>query len=207
MIDNYDSFTFNLVQYMRELGAEVLTHRNDAITIDQARALAPTHVMISPGPGRPQDAGVTMAFVEAFAGEVPMLGVCLGFQAIAAVWGAPIRHAACLMHGKPSDIEHDERGVYAGVPQRSPVGRYHSLGVHEAELHEDLIPTSREVGGGELMGFRHHTLPIEGVQFHPESVLTPWGGRMVANFLGITDRDVRPPYPTRVYAPTAKAQP
>lgn len=206
MIDNYDSFTFNLVQYMRELGAEVLTFRNDAITVDAARALGPTHLMISPGPGRPQDAGVTMACVEAFAGEVPVLGVCLGFQAIAAVWGSPIRHAACLMHGKPSDIEHDEKGVYAGVPQRTPVGRYHSLGVHEQELHGDFVATSREVDGGELMGLRHRTLPIEGVQFHPESVLTPWGGRMVANFLGVSHREVKPPYPTRVYVPTAEGE-
>ncbi len=207
MIDNYDSFTFNLVQYMRELGAEVLTHRNDALTIETARALQPTHLVISPGPGRPQEAGMTMAMVEAFAGEIPMLGVCLGFQAIAAVWGAPIHHAACLMHGKPSDIEHDGLGVYAGVPQRTPVGRYHSLGVRGGELHADLVPTSRDVEGGELMGLRHRTLPIEAVQFHPESVLTPWGGRMVANFLGVADRNIRPPYPTRVYVPTAEAAP
>ncbi|OAB59797.1 hypothetical protein AY599_08845 [Leptolyngbya valderiana BDU 20041] len=207
MIDNYDSFTFNLVQYMRELGAEVLTHRNDAITVDEARSLHPTHMMISPGPGRPEGAGVTMAMIEAFAETVPILGVCLGFQAIAAVWGAPIRHAACLMHGKPSDIEHDGHGVYAGVPERTPVGRYHSLGVHEQDLHADLIPTSRDVDGGELMGLRHRSLPIEAVQFHPESVLTPWGGRMVANFLGVHDREVRPPYPTRVYAPTAEVRP
>lgn len=207
MIDNYDSFTFNLVQYMRELGAEVLTYRNDALAVDQARSLEPTHLMISPGPGRPQDAGMTMPMIEAFAEDLPILGVCLGFQAIAAVWGAPIHHAACLMHGKPSDIEHDDKGVYAGVPQRTAVGRYHSLGVHESELHADLVPTSRDVDGGELMGLRHRTLPIEAVQFHPESVLTPWGGRMVANFLGITDRDVKPPYPARVYVPTAEAGP
>ena len=206
MIDNYDSFTFNLVQYMRELGAEVLTHRNDALSVDEAKSLDATHLVISPGPGRPQDAGTTMAMIEAFAGEVPMLGVCLGFQGIAAVWGMQIHHAALLMHGKPSDIEHDERGVYQGVPQYTAVGRYHSLGVHEDELHDDFVVTARDTDGGELMGFRHRTLPIEGVQFHPESVLTPWGGRMMANFLGVRGRDIRPPHPTRVYAPTMEAR-
>lgn len=204
MIDNYDSFTFNLVQYMRELGAEVLTHRNDVISVDEALSLSPTHLMVSPGPGRPDDAGITMPMIEAFADELPILGVCLGFQAIAAVWGSPIRHATCLMHGKPSDIEHDEKGVYGGVPQRTPVGRYHSLGVHEHEVHADFVATSRDVDGGELMGIRHRSLPIEGVQFHPESVLTPWGGTMVANFLGIHDRQIKPPYPARMYAPTAE---
>lgn len=207
MIDNYDSFTFNLVQYMRELGAQVLTYRNDALTLEHARSLEPTHLVISPGPGRPQGAGMTMALIEALAGRVPMLGVCLGFQAIAAVWGSPIHHAACLMHGKPSDIEHDGLGVYAGVPQRTPVGRYHSLGVREGELHDDFLATAREMDNGELMGLRHRAMPIEAVQFHPESVLTPWGGRMVANFLGISDRVVRPPYPARVFVPTAEVSP
>ena len=206
MIDNYDSFTFNLVQYMRELEAEVLTYRNDALTVDQAKSLGATHMVISPGPGRPQDAGQTMAMIESLAGEMPMLGVCLGFQGIAAVWGSPIRHAALLMHGKPSDIEHDERGVFEGVPQHAAVGRYHSLGVHEGELHADFVVSARDTDGGELMAFRHRTLPIEAVQFHPESVLTPWGGRMMANFLGVRDREVKPPYPTRVYAPTVEAR-
>lgn len=205
MIDNYDSFTFNLVQYMRELGAVVLTHRNDTLRLDDARAIEPSHMVISPGPGRPQDAGKSMELIEAFAGKLPILGVCLGFQAIAAVWGSPIRHARHLMHGKPSDIEHDGLGIYRGVPQHTAVGRYHSLGVHEHELHADLLPTARDMDGGELMGFRHRSLPIEGVQFHPESVLTPWGGRMVANFLGVGHRNVRPPYPARVYAPTVEA--
>ena len=196
MIDNYDSFTFNLVQYMRELGAQVLTHRNDALDIDDAVALEPTHLVVSPGPGRPENAGSTLAMIDAFADRVPILGVCLGFQAIAAVWGTPPRHAASLMHGKPSEIEHDGRGVYAGVDQHTTVGRYHSLGVHEAELHADFIVTSRDTDGGELMGFRHRSLPIEGVQFHPESVLTPTGGRMMANFLGVTDREIQPSQPT-----------
>lgn len=206
MIDNYDSFTFNLVQYMRELGAQVLTYRNDALSVEQARSLGATHLVISPGPGRPQDAGTTMAMIEAFASELPMLGVCLGFQGIAAVWGSPIRHAACLMHGKPSDIEHDEKGVFEGVPQRTAVGRYHSLGVHEGELHADFVATARDVDGGELMAFRHRSLQIEAVQFHPESVLTPWGGRMMANFLGVRGQEIRPPYPTRVYVPTVETR-
>ena len=196
MIDNYDSFTFNLVQYMRELGAEVLTHRNDALTVDGAVVLEPTHLVVSPGPGRPENAGSTMAMIENFAERVPILGVCLGFQAIAAVWGTPTRHAACLMHGKPSDVEHDGKGVYHGIDQHTTVGRYHSIGVHEAELHADFAVTARDTDGGELMGFRHRSLPIEGVQFHPESVLTPMGGRMMANFLGVTDREIQPPQPT-----------
>jgi len=206
MIDNYDSFTFNLVQYMRELGAEVLTYRNDALQVEQARSLEATHVVISPGPGRPQAAGMTMQMIEAFAGELPMLGVCLGFQGIAAAWGSPVRHAALLMHGKPSDIEHDERGVFEGVPQHTPVGRYHSLGVHESELHAEFTVTARDTDGDELMAFRHRTLPIEAVQFHPESVLTPWGGRMMANFLGVRGRDIKPPCPMRAHVQAAETR-
>ncbi|NRA58861.1 MAG: gamma-glutamyl-gamma-aminobutyrate hydrolase family protein, partial [Phycisphaerales bacterium] len=156
----------------------------------------PDRILISPGPGTPDDSGVSMAIIERFTGEVPILGVCLGFQAIAAVWGTPTRHAACLMHGKPSDVEHDGKGVYHGIDQHTTVGRYHSLGVHEAELHADFAVTARATDGGELMGFRHRSLPIEGVQFHPESVLTPMGGRMMANFLGVTDREIQPPQPT-----------
>ncbi len=194
MIDNYDSFTFNLVQYMRELGAEVLTYRNDALSVDEAVALEATHLVISPGPGRPEGAGSTMAMIEAFTERMPVLGVCLGFQAIAAVWGAPTRHAACLMHGKPSEIEHDGLGLYEGVDQHTTVGRYHSLGVHEAELHDDFNVTARDADGGELMGFRHRSLPIEAVQFHPESVLTPMGGHMMANFLGVPERSIEPPH-------------
>ena len=205
MIDNYDSFTFNLVQYLREMGAEVMTHRNDALSIEDARSLEPTHLVISPGPGRPQSAGSTMAMIEAFAGELPMLGVCLGFQGIAAAWGAPIHHAARLMHGKPSDIEHDERGIFEGVSQHTAVGRYHSLGVHEGELHQDFIVTARETEGGELMAFRHRTLPIEAVQFHPESVLTPCGMQMMANFLGVRQDDHRSSRTADARVPSSEA--
>ncbi|MGP1345778.1 MAG: anthranilate synthase component II [Phycisphaerales bacterium] len=186
MIDNYDSFTFNLVQYMQTLGAEVLTHRNDGLSAEEAEGLGATHVVVSPGPGRPEDAGRSMELLSHFIGRVPVLGVCLGHQAIAALYGAPVRHARRLMHGKSSMIEHDGRGVYAGLSNPCEVGRYHSLAVLEEDLHADFEVSARVVGDGELMGFRHRTLPVEGVQFHPESVLTPEGFSMMANFLGVT---------------------
>lgn len=185
MIDNYDSFTFNLVQYMQTLGADVLTHRNDALSIEQGEALAPTHLVISPGPGRPEDAGQTMRFIEHFIDKLPILGVCLGHQAIAAVFGSPIIHARCLMHGKASIITHDNQGLFNGLPNPCAVGRYHSLAVLESDLHADFIPTARTIDDGELMAFRHRSLPVEAVQFHPESVLTPEGFRMMANFLRV----------------------
>ena len=182
MIDNYDSFTFNLVQMMRETGAELIVVRNDELTVEQCTALAPTHVVVSPGPGHPRNAGQSMATIDAFAGKAPILGVCLGHQAICEHFGAPVRHAKRLMHGKPSRIVHDGEGVYAGLPSDIEVGRYHSLAAFEDELPATLVVTSRS-DDGELMGVRHATLPIEGVQFHPESVLTPMGKRMLENFL------------------------
>lgn len=186
MIDNYDSFTFNLVQYMQSMGAEVLTYRNDALTPAAALDLRPTHLVISPGPGRPEDAGQMTRITEHCLDKLPVLGVCLGHQAIAQIMGATIRHAACLMHGKASVITHDGQGVYRGIPSPCEVGRYHSLSARADELHRDLIPTAVSTDDGELMGFRHRTLPVEGVQFHPESVLTPQGYLMIANFLGVT---------------------
>lgn len=192
MIDNYDSFTFNLVQYLQTLGAEVLTHRNDALTPEQAEDLDPTHFVISPGPGRPEDAGRSMQLLEHFIGKLPVLGVCLGHQAIAALYGAPVRHARCLMHGKSSIIQHDNQSIYADLPNPCEVGRYHSLAILEEDLHADFIPTARTIPGSddtndgpELMGFRHRTHPVEAAQFHPESVLTPQGYHMMANFLHI----------------------
>ncbi len=185
MVDNYDSFTYNLVQLLRALGAAVSVFRNDEITVQQARAHAPTHVVISPGPGGPREAGVSMAMIEGMAGHAVVLGVCLGHQAMAEVFGGRVAHAKCLMHGKSSMITHDGRGVFAGAPSPLQVGRYHSLALiapDEAGVPRDLIVTARS-DDGEVMGLRHRTLAIEGVQFHPESVLTPMGPSLIANFL------------------------
>ena len=182
MIDNYDSFTYNLVQAFMVLGAEVLVHRNDAITVEQARALQPTHLCISPGPGTPDDAGVSMQMIRAFAGEVPVLGVCLGHQSIVEVFGGRVVRAARLMHGKTSPVNHDGRGVFAGAPQPLQVGRYHSLIAEPGSLPTVLEVTAR-TAEGEIMGVRHRDLAVEGVQFHPESVLTPDGDLLMGNFL------------------------
>jgi anthranilate synthase/aminodeoxychorismate synthase-like glutamine amidotransferase len=182
LIDNYDSFTYNLVQAFMVLGAEVSVHRNDALTVDAARALRPTHLCISPGPGTPQQAGVSIAMIRAFAGEIPVLGVCLGHQSIAEAFGGRVVRAPRLMHGKTSIIEHDARGVFAGVPNPCEVGRYHSLVAERESLPPELEVTAR-TAEGEIMGLRHATLNIEGVQFHPESVLTPLGPAMMKNFL------------------------
>lgn len=182
LIDNYDSFTYNLVQAFLVLGADVLVHRNDAITVEEARALAPTHLCISPGPGTPRDAGVSMDMIRAFAGQVPVLGVCLGHQSIVEVFGGEIVRAARLMHGKVSPVQHDGKGVFAGLPQPFEAGRYHSL-----IAHPDTLPAVLEVSArtpeGEIMGVRHRERAIEGVQFHPESILTPDGPALLANFL------------------------
>jgi len=184
LIDNYDSFTYNLAQAFMELGAEVAVHRNDAITIDEARALKPTHVCISPGPGHPKDAGVSLEALDAFLGKLPVLGVCLGHQAMAYVSGATVGRAPRLMHGKSSDIFHDSKGLYEGLPHPVQVARYHSLIVDESTLPPSLVRASytRE---GELMGMRHTSGLAFGVQFHPESVLTPRGNDMLANFLRV----------------------
>jgi anthranilate synthase/aminodeoxychorismate synthase-like glutamine amidotransferase len=187
LIDNYDSFTYNLVQAFLVLGAEVLVYRNDAITVEAARALAPTHLCISPGPGTPSDAGVSMAMIESFAGQIPVLGVCLGHQSIAAVFGGNVVRNWRLMHGKTSRVEHDRAGVFVGVPQPLEVGRYHSLVVEPGSLPPDLLVTAR-TPEGEIMGIRHRSLAVEGVQFHPESVLTPDGPALMRNFLVIAGR-------------------
>jgi len=182
LIDNYDSFTYNLVQAFLVLGAEVDVRRNDEITVAQALALAPTHLCISPGPGTPRDAGVSIDMIRAFAGRIPVFGVCLGHQSIVEAFGGLVVRAGRLMHGKTSTIEHDGRELYAGLPPRFEVGRYHSLIAAPASLPDVLLVTSR-TPEGEIMGVRHRELVVEGVQFHPESVLTPDGPRLMGNFL------------------------
>jgi anthranilate synthase/aminodeoxychorismate synthase-like glutamine amidotransferase len=182
LIDNYDSFTYNLVQAFLVLGADVRVYRNDAITVDEARALGPTHLCISPGPGTPLRAGVSMAMVRAFAGLVPVFGVCLGHQSIVEVFGGKVLRAGRLMHGKTSLIDHDERGVFEDVAAGCEVGRYHSL-IAEPDSMPAELEVSARTAEGEIMGVRHRQLMVEGVQFHPESVLTPDGPAMMANFL------------------------
>jgi anthranilate synthase/aminodeoxychorismate synthase-like glutamine amidotransferase len=182
LIDNYDSFTYNLVQGFMSLGADVRVFRNDALDVAAARALEPTHLVISPGPGRPEGAGVSMAMIREFCESIPVLGVCLGHQSIAAVFGASIIAARRLMHGKISLIQHDGAGVFAGLPNPLEIGRYHSLAVEESSLPAELVVTAR-TDSGEIMGLRHRSLALEGVQFHPESVLTPNGPELMANFL------------------------
>jgi anthranilate synthase/aminodeoxychorismate synthase-like glutamine amidotransferase len=182
LIDNYDSFTYNLVQAFLVLGADVQVYRNDAITIEAARALAPTHLCISPGPGTPQRAGVSMAMVRAFAGQIPVFGVCLGHQSIVEVFGGKVLRAGRLMHGKTSLIDHDERGVFEHIAAGCEVGRYHSL-IAEPDSMPDELEVSARTPEGEIMGVRHRRLMVEGVQFHPESVLTPDGPAMMRNFL------------------------
>ncbi|RMG49283.1 MAG: aminodeoxychorismate/anthranilate synthase component II [Acidobacteria bacterium] len=184
LIDNYDSFTYNLVQALLVLGARVTVRRNDAIDVEGALALDPTHVVISPGPGRPEHAGVTPAVIEAFLGRRPLLGVCLGHQALAHVLGGRITRAQRLMHGKASPVYHDGRTLYQGLPNPFEAGRYHSLAVREEDLPADLAVTAY-TSDGEVMGVRHKTFPAEGVQFHPESVLTPEGDRLLRNFLDL----------------------
>ena len=182
LIDNYDSFTYNLVQAFLVLGADVLVHRNDALTVEQAQALQPTHLCISPGPGTPHDAGVSMEMIRAFAGKVPVLGVCLGHQSIVEVFGGQVVRAGRLMHGKTSPVDHDGRGVFAGAPQPLQVGRYHSL-IAKPETLPAVLEVTARTPEGEIMGVRHRELVVEGVQFHPESVLTPEGPQLMGNFL------------------------
>ncbi len=182
VIDNYDSFTYNLVQYLGELGQEVIVHRNDAITLDEIAALRPDHLLISPGPCSPAEAGVSVKVIQRFAGEIPILGVCLGHQSIGHAFGGTIIRAQRLMHGKTSTIYHESRGVFANLPNNFPAIRYHSLVIERASLPECLEVTATSEDG-EIMGVRHKTLPIEGVQFHPESVLTEHGHALLQNFL------------------------
>ncbi len=182
LIDNYDSFTYNLVQAFLVLGAEVDVRRNDAVTIEEALASAPTHVCISPGPGTPYDAGVSMDMIRAFAGKVPVFGVCLGHQSIVEVFGGKVVRAGRLMHGKTSKITHDGLGLFEGLPNPCEIGRYHSLIAKPESLPADLQVTA-QTAEGEIMGVRHRELMVEGVQFHPESALTPDGPRLMQNFL------------------------
>ena len=182
LIDNYDSFTYNLVQAFLVLGAEVQVHRNDLIGVDEALALRPSHLVISPGPGTPRDAGVSMRMIEAFAGRVPIFGVCLGHQSLVEVFGGKVVRAARLMHGKVSPVSHDAKGLYAGMPQDFQAGRYHSL-IAEPQSIPAVLEVTARTAQGEIMGVRHRSLPIEGVQFHPESVLTPDGPTLMSNFL------------------------
>jgi anthranilate synthase/aminodeoxychorismate synthase-like glutamine amidotransferase len=180
VLDNYDSFTWNLVHLFEERGADVHVFRNDAITVSEAEALAPDRLVISPGPGRPEDAGVSLELVRALGPRVPTLGVCLGHQAVVEAFGGSVGSARALLHGKASVIRHDGHGVFSGLPDEIEVGRYHSLAA--TEVPDELVVTAR-TDDGEVMGVRHRTLRIEGVQFHPESVLTPTGGTMADNFL------------------------
>jgi anthranilate synthase/aminodeoxychorismate synthase-like glutamine amidotransferase len=192
VLDNYDSFTYNLVQYLGEQGAEmrtqILVRRNDELSVDEVEALKPERILLSPGPCTPQDAGILIPLIQRMAGKVPILGVCLGHQAIGAAFGGKVVRAAELMHGKTSPVDHDGKGVFAGLPTPLTCTRYHSLIVAEDGLPPELEITARSDGrDGEsiIMGLRHRSLPVEGVQFHPESVLTEGGRQMIRNFLAM----------------------
>ena len=182
MIDNYDSFTYNLVQYLGELGAEVKVVRNDEVTVAQAEALRPDRIVISPGPCSPNEAGISLGVIERLGGRVPILGVCLGHQAIGQAFGGKVVHAKTLMHGKTSPIVHSGRGVFGGLPSPFTATRYHSLAVERGSL-PDALEITAWTGDGEIMGLAHRRLRVEGVQFHPESILTEHGHAMLKNFL------------------------
>lgn len=187
MIDNFDSFTYNVVQYLAELGAEVITHRNDAISLEEIEALAPSHIVISPGPCTPNEAGISLEVIRHFAGKLPILGICLGHQAIGQVYGGEVVRAPQVMHGKTSLVRHHSHGVFEGLADPLEVTRYHSLVVAAESLPECLEVTAwvddDDVTPGLIMGLRHKTLDVEGVQFHPESILTRQGHELLANFL------------------------
>ena len=186
VLDNYDSFTYNLVQYMGELGAEMVIRRNDELTPAEVEALRPDRILISPGPCTPQDAGISIDLIKHFSSggrQLPILGVCLGHQAIGAAFGGNVIRAPELMHGKTSEVDHDGKTIFAGIPQRMVCTRYHSLIVSDAGLPEELEVSARTADGETIMALRHRTLPIEGVQFHPESVLTAHGKEIIRNFL------------------------
>lgn len=182
MIDNYDSFTYNLVQYFGELGADVRTFRNDEITIEEIEALKPDHICVSPGPCSPHEAGISVPVLQHFAGKIPLLGVCLGHQAIGEAFGGKVIRAKQVMHGKVSTIETTQEGVFAGLPKHFDVTRYHSLAI-ERETLPDCLAVTAWTPDGEIMGVRHKTLDVEGVQFHPESILSEHGHALLANFI------------------------
>jgi anthranilate synthase component 2 len=185
MIDNYDSFTYNLVQYLGELGQDVKVVRNDEMSVDEIEALAPERIVLSPGPCTPNEAGVSLDVIRRFAGKLPILGVCLGHQAIGQAYGGHIVHAKTLMHGKVSKIHHTGHGVFAGLPSPYSATRYHSLAIERDSCPAELEVTAW-TDDGEIMGVRHRTLPVEGVQFHPESILTEHGHELLRNFLSET---------------------
>jgi anthranilate synthase/aminodeoxychorismate synthase-like glutamine amidotransferase len=182
VIDNYDSFTYNLVQYLGELGEEIEVRRNDEVTVEGAEAQSPDRILISPGPGTPDDAGVSLAMIEHFAGRVPILGVCLGHQAIGQVFGGRVVRAPSLVHGKSSEVCHDGKTIFEGLEYRFKAGRYHSLMV-ERETLPSCLEVSATTSDGVIMGLRHREMKIEGVQFHPESILTADGKKLLSNFL------------------------
>ncbi len=188
LVDNYDSFTYNLAQALAILGAEVAVKRHDEISVAEAIAFAPTHLIISPGPGRPEHAGISIDLIKAMMGRIPILGVCLGHQAIAQALGGTIDAAQVLMHGKSSPVYHDGRTLFEGLPNPFNAGRYHSLSVSEQRLPEELA-ISAYTSDGEIMAVRHRSFPTEGVQFHPESVLTPEGDRLLRNFMDLEGLD------------------
>lgn len=186
VLDNYDSFTYNLVQYMGELGARMVIRRNDELTVEEVEALGPERILLSPGPCTPQEAGISIPLIQHFAGKVPILGVCLGHQAIGAAFGGDVVRAPQLMHGKTSEVEHDGRTIFAGIASPMTCTRYHSLIVAEEGLPKDLEVSARTMrpdGSTIIMGLRHRKYPVEGVQFHPESVLTSNGKQLIKNFL------------------------
>jgi anthranilate synthase/aminodeoxychorismate synthase-like glutamine amidotransferase len=185
VIDNYDSFTYNLVQYLGELGADVRVRRNDGITLGEIEAMAPDQILISPGPGRPEDAGISVEVVRRFGPRTPLLGVCLGHQAIGVVYGGTIRRADVMMHGKTSTIVHDGRGVFRGITETFLAGRYHSLVIAPQDVPADLEVAARTKEDGTIMAVRHRSYPVHGVQFHPESVLTDEGRTILRNFLDL----------------------
>lgn len=184
LIDNYDSFTYNLYQYLGELGAEVEVVRNDAVTLEEIEGMAPERIIVSPGPGNPDEAGISKDVIRHFAERMPILGVCLGHQCIGEVFGGVVEGAGEILHGKVSQITHDGRGVFAGIPSPLSATRYHSLAIRPDSLPDVLEVTARSESG-VIMGVRHRTLPVEGVQFHPESILTPDGHAILRNFLAM----------------------
>ncbi|MDD3293359.1 MAG: aminodeoxychorismate/anthranilate synthase component II [Geobacteraceae bacterium] len=188
MIDNYDSFTYNLVQYFGQLGEDVVVHRNDRITLDEIEALAPARIVVSPGPCSPGEAGISVEAIRRFAGRIPLLGVCLGHQAIGAAFGGNVVRSISLMHGKTSPIHHDEKGLFKGLPNPFEATRYHSLIVERSTL-PDCLEVTAWVDNGEIMGLAHRELPIWGVQFHPESILTVGGMDLLRNFLEMSRGD------------------